>query len=349
MNTFGYYLRLTTFGESHGVCVGGVLDGVPSGLGLDWAKINDLLERRKGGRSHFVTQRKEKDEVEILSGVFEGKTTGAPIAFLIKNADCKSSDYEQMRECLRPSHADFTYFQKYGHYDYRGGGRSSARESVVRVVASGIIEPILKSRGIEVYSGVCGIGGIEDEELDFDFASKSEICSITPKREAEQIELLQEVRQSQDSIGGVVALCARGDLLGLGEPLYRKLDGALAEAMMGINGVKAVEIGKGIKASQMRGSAYNDLQNRDGFLSNHSGGILGGIGNGEELVMRVHFKPTASIFLPQKTINRLGEEVVLRLKGRHDPCIAIRGSVVAESMMRLVLAEMILGQNNFEI
>lgn len=342
MNTFGTKLKLTTFGESHGYAIGGVLDGLPSGIEIDWGVVEDLIERRRGGRSSFVTQRKEKDEVEILSGVFEDKTTGTPLAFLIKNTDCKSGDYELNKGIFRPSHADFTYFHKYKHYDYRGGGRSSARETLVRVVASAMVESILQTHHIQVQSGIYGIGGIEAKELDFEFAKKSEIYSLDSGVEQSQIALIEEIKQAHNSIGGVAMIKASGELLGLGEPLYNKLDSALAGAMMGINGVKAVEIGEGVNASKMKGSTYNDLMNSQGFMSNHSGGILGGIGNGQDIILKIHFKPTPSIFLPQQTINQDNQDCILKLKGRHDPCIAIRGCVVAEAMMRLVLADMIL-------
>ena len=338
MNTFGQALKLTSFGESHGAVIGGVLDGLPSNLAINFSLIDSLIQKRQGGRNAFVTPRKEKDRVEFLSGIYEGKSTGAPIAFLVQNQNTQSKDYQ--REIFRPSHADFTYFHKYSNVDFRGGGRSSARETLVRVIASGLVAPLLEN--IEIESGVLGIGGIECSNLDFAYAKESEIFSLDKESESKQKQILQEAIQEGDSLGGVVLLRARGDLLGLGEPLYGKLDAKLAEAMMGINGVKAVEIGEGVKASQMRGSTYNDSLTPQGFMSNHSGGILGGIANGEEILLKVHFKPTASIALPQKSINHLGESVQITIKGRHDPCIAIRGSIVAEAMLRLVLADMIM-------
>lgn len=346
MNTFGNALKLTTFGESHGEYIGGVLDGLPSNLVIDEAKINEAIKKRAGGSNAFVTPRSESDICEIISGVFEGKTTGAPLAFIVKNTHQKSKDYSNIKDIFRPSHADFTYFHKYGNVDYRGGGRASARETLVRVIASSIIEPLL--RDIQVKSGVLGVGGIVGERVDFDFADKSEIFSLDKRREEEQKQIITQARESGDSVGGVVLVSAKGDLLGLGEPLYGKLDAEIARAMMGINGVKAVEIGEGIKSSSMRGSEYNDLLDKNGFLSNHSGGILGGIANGEEILVKIHFKPTPSIALPQKSIDKQGLEQIIEIKGRHDPCIAIRGSVVSEAMMKLVLADMILLKNRRE-
>lgn len=340
MNTFGYALRLTTFGESHGECIGGVLDGLPSNLQIDLEKIQKNIQRRSGGRSAYVTPRKESDICEIISGVFEGKATGAPLAFIIKNTHQRSQDYSNIKDVFRPSHADFTYFHKYGNVDYRGGGRASARETLVRVIASSIVEPLLE--GIEVESGVLGVGGILASEIDFSYARGSEIFALDKNVEEAQKECITLARESGDSVGGVVMLRARGDLLGLGEPLYYKLDAEIARAMMGVNGVKAVEIGEGASSSSMRGSEYNDAMSKNGFLSNHSGGILGGIANGEEILVKIHFKPTPSIALPQNTLDKEGNERVIEIKGRHDPCIAIRGSVVCEAMMKLVLADMIL-------
>lgn len=343
MNTFGYALRLTTFGESHGEYIGGVLDGLPSNLQIDLEKIQKNIEKRSGGRSAYVTPRKESDICEIVSGVFEGKTTGAPLAFIVKNTHQRSQDYSNIKDIFRPSHADFTYFHKYGNVDYRGGGRASARETLVRVIASSIIEPLLE--GIEVESGVLGVGGILARKIDFSYARGSEIFALDRSVEEAQKECITLARESGDSVGGVVMLRARGDLLGLGEPLYYKLDAEIARAMMGINGVKAVEIGEGVGSSSMRGSEYNDVMSKNGFLSNHSGGILGGIANGEEILVKIHFKPTPSIALPQNTLDKEGSERVVEIKGRHDPCIAIRGSVVCEAMMKLVLADMILARS----
>lgn len=342
MNSFGLKFRVTTFGESHGSAVGCVIDGVPAGLKIDLDLLQSELDRRKGGKNLYSTQRKESDSAEILSGVFEGIATGAPIALIIANQNTKSSDYANVKDIFRPSHADFTYFHKYGLRDYRGGGRSSARESVARVAAGAFAKMILREFGVRVQSGILGIGGILAKNISFENALKSEIFSLDSAVENAQKEAIKNARENGDSIGGVALISAQNVPLGLGEPLYYKLDSAIGAVMMGLNGIKAVEIGSGVEASALLGSENNDFIGAQGFISNYSGGILGGISNGDEIVVRVHFKPTPSIFRPQKTIDTNGREVELRLKGRHDPCIAIRGSVVAESLLALVLADMLL-------
>lgn len=342
MNSFGLKFRVTTFGESHGSCVGCVIDGVPAGLKIDLDFLQSELNRRKGGKNLYSTQRKESDSAEILSGVFDGIATGAPIALIIANQNTKSSDYANVKDIFRPSHADFTYFHKYGLRDYRGGGRSSARESVARVAAGAFAKMILREFGVRVQSGILGIGRILAKNISFENALKSEIFSLDSAVENAQKEAIKNARESQNSIGGVALISAQNVPVGLGEPLYYKLDSAIGAVMMGLNGVKAVEIGSGVEASALLGSENNDAIDSQGFISNHSGGILGGISNGDEIVVKVHFKPTPSIFHPQKTIDKNGREVELRLKGRHDPCIAIRGSVVAESLLALVLVDMML-------
>ncbi len=341
-NTFGNIFSFTTFGESHGKAIGCIVDGVPSGLKIDEEFIQSELDRRKPGKSKFETQRKEDDKVEILSGVFEGVSTGTPIALVIKNHSQKSKDYSNIKDLFRPGHADMTYFYKYGIRDYRGGGRSSARETAARVAAAAIAKLLLKEVGIEVKSGIYAIGNIEAKEIDFEYAKKSIIYTLDKNVEAKQKEIIQKARDSHDSVGGVALVKIEGAPIGLGEPIYQKLDNSLASAMMSINGVKAVEIGDGIKSSKIRGSQNNDEITKEGFLSNHSGGILGGISNGDDIVLKVYFKPTPSIFKPQKTIDINGNETVCKLKGRHDPCIAPRGSVVAEAMAALVCADMLL-------
>ena len=342
MNSFGKKIILTTFGESHGVAIGGVLDGVPAGLRIDFDFIQQELNRRKPGRNEYATQRKEDDKIEFLSGIFEGVTTGTPIGFIIKNTNQKSKDYSNIKDLFRPGHADFTYFYKYGLRDYRGGGRSSARETAIRVAAGAIAKLMLKELGIEVVGGVFSIGNIEVKKIDFENVKKSEIYSLDSSIEDEQKKLIQEVREAHDSIGGSVFIKVKNAPIGLGEPLYYKLDAALSSAMMGINGVKSVGIGKGAVASKLKGSVNNDQIDKNGFLSNNSGGILGGISNGEEINIKVHFKPTPSIFQPLKTVDTNGKEQILELKGRHDPCIAIRGYVVAEAMAALVVADMVV-------
>ena len=342
MNTIGLRFRVSTFGESHGSAIGCVIEGVPAGLKIDLNLLQNELNRRKGGKNIYSTQRKEDDNAEILSGVFEGISTGAPIALIIANQNTKSSDYENIKDIFRPSHADFTYFHKYGFRDYRGGGRSSARESVARVAAGAFAKMILREFGVKLQSGILGIGGILAKHISFENALKSDIFSVDSAVESAQKEAIKNARESHNSIGGIALISAQNVPIGLGEPLYYKLDSAIAAAMMGLNGVKAVEIGSGVEASALLGSENNDAINSRGFVSNHSGGILGGISNGDEIVIKVHFKPTPSIFRPQKTIDKNGSEVELNLKGRHDPCIAIRGSVVAESLLAIVLVDMLL-------
>lgn len=342
MNSFGQKLRLSTFGESHGKAIGCLLDGVPAGLEIDEAFIQSELDRRKPGKSEFETARKEDDKVEILSGVFEGKSTGTPIAMVIYNTDQKSKDYSNIKDVFRPGHADFTYFHKYGLRDYRGGGRSSARETAARVAAGAIAKLMLRQLDIEVLSGICEIDGIKSETFDYEAAKKSIIYALDAAKEDAQKEAVLRAKNAHDSVGGVSRVVVRGAPIGLGQPLYYKLDSVLADAMMGINAVKAVEIGDGILSASLKGSQNNDAIRADGFVSNHAGGILGGISNGEEIVMNVYFKPTPSIFQEQQTITSQNEEVDFSLKGRHDPCVAIRGTVVCEAMAALVIADMLL-------
>lgn len=444
MNTFGRKLTLTTFGESHTAAIGGVLDGFPAGVRIDLNFIQSELDKRKPGGSKFATARSEGDRVEILSGVFDGLSTGTPIGFIIRNENQKSSDYENLRELFRPGHADYAYYRKFGIRDHRGGGRSSARETAVRVAGGAIAQILLNEFGVSVQSGVASVGEIScGEQPDFELAARSEIFSLG-NEEAMKEEILK-AKQGHDSVGASVVTVIRGAPAGLGEGLYYKFDAAVAAAMMGINGVKAVEIGEGINASKMRGSQNNDSMsaayagvnsadsahgvnfsrgdnstlddageqsnlnggkfgefksdasensksdspanlnrfskvadinfadgsakcgdnsgeisketngffgsasdfcsaNNDkfGFASNHAGGTLGGMTSGQEIVIKTHFKPTPSIFLSQPTQNVRGEDVICELRGRHDPCIGVRGSIVATAMARLVTADMML-------
>ncbi len=341
-NRFGKKFTFTTFGESHGKALGCVIDGVPAGLRVDLEFIQSELDRRKPGQNKFATTRKEGDKAEILSGVFEGVSTGTPIALIIFNENQKSRDYDNIKDIFRPGHADFTYFHKYGLRDYRGGGRSSARETAARVAAGAIAKMMLQELGIQVKSGVCEIAGIKAENLDFDYVQSSEIYALDQQKEQSWKDAILDAKKSHDSVGGAAHIKVTHAPVGLGEPLYYKLDAILAEAMMGINGVKAVEIGEGFSASALRGSQNNDHIKSDGFVTNHSGGILGGISNGDDIDLRLYFKPTPSIFINQDTINTSNEEQNCALKGRHDPCIAVRGSVVAESMTAIVIADMLL-------
>ncbi len=340
MNTFGKKLTLTTFGESHGVAIGGVIDGLPAGLKIDVDFIQSELDRRRPGQSNFTTARDEADKIEIFSGLFDGISTGAPIGFAIFNNNQKSNDYDNLREIFRPGHADFTYFKKYGFRDHRGGGRSSARETAIRVAGGAFAQLLLNEFNIEVLSGVFSIGKVFSDKVDFNFAKNSQIYALG--NEEAMKEAVNKARNDHDSVGAVVLSVVKNAPAGLGEPLYDRLDSALAAALMGINGVKAVEIGAGVNVSSMMGSTNNDEMDELGFLSNNAGGILGGISSGAEIVLKSHFKPTPSIFKEQKTLNLQGEVVDFELRGRHDPCIGIRGSVVATAMIRLVIADMLL-------
>ena len=364
MNTFGKRFALSSFGESHGVAIGGVIDGMPSNVEINLEFLqNEMSKRKPGGK--YATNRKEDDELRILSGVFEenGKlfSTGASIGFVIENTSQHSKDYENIKELFRPGHGDFGYFAKWGIRDYRGGGRASARETAIRVAGGAFAQLLLNHFGIEVKSGVLSVGEIGRTEggyaellgaVDFENARNSEIFALLPECEASQKELIKSCKDSGESVGASVLSVAKGLFAGLGEPMYDKLDSKIAEAMMNINGVKAVEIGAGVAASKLRGSENNDEllpagkgefgAMRAEFGSNNAGGVLAGISSGADLVVLSHFKPTPSIFSEQRTINKRGEAVKFALVGRHDPCIGVRGSVVATAMMRLVLADMLL-------
>lgn len=342
MNTFGKSFTMTTFGESHGKALGCIVDGVPAGLVIDEAFIQSELDRRKPGKSKLETARKEDDKVEILSGTFEGLSTGTPIMMIIFNGNQKSRDYDNVKDLFRPGHADFTYFHKYGIRDYRGGGRSSARETAARVAAGAIAKLMIKTIGIEIVSGLCEVDGISAKSYDFEHAKSSKLYALDSEVEMAQEEAILAAKNKHDSVGGVVLTVATGMPKGLGEPLYYKLDAILAEAMMGINAAKGVEIGDGVASTHLKGSQNNDEITPEGFKTNHAGGILGGISNGDDLIVKTHFKPTPSIFKAQDTVNTSNEAMKFELKGRHDPCVAIRGSVVCEAMMALVLADMTL-------
>ena len=342
MNTFGHRFRFTTFGESHGKALGCIVDGVPAGIKIDEEFIQNEMNRRKPGQNKYATSRKEGDIVEILSGVFEGFTTGTSISMIIFNENQKSGDYTNVKDLFRPGHADFTYFNKYGIRDYRGGGRSSARETAARVAAGAIAKLMLKELDITIQSGISEIDGIKATTYDFSKVSESEIFALDLSVEQAQKDAILEAKNSHNSVGGVALINVKNAPIGLGEPLYFKLDSQIANAMMSINAVKAIEIGDGILASKVKGYDNNDQIRKTGFKTNHSGGILGGISNGDDINVKVYFKATPSIFIEQETIDIHNDEVNCQLKGRHDPCVAVRGSVVAESMMALVLADMVL-------
>ena len=354
-NTFGEVFKVTTFGESHGKAVGCVVDGCPAGLRLKKEDIQRELDRRKPGGRLF-SPRKEKDEVEILSGIFEEKTLGTPIAMIVYNRDVDSKPYEQIKNLLRPGHADYTYLAKFGVRDWRGGGRSSARETVGRVAAGAIAKKVLSQFGIKVMGYVVEIAGIRanlegmDAEEIFERAEKSEIRCADYEAEEKMIEKIIEARKEGDSIGGIVEVVVRGLPAGVGEPVFMKLDAYLAYAMMSIPAVKGVEIGAGFEAARMRGSEMNDEMTIEGgkikFLSNNAGGVLGGISTGEDVVVRIAIKPTPSISKRQRTVNIetfSEDEIVVR--GRHDPCIAPRAVPVAEAMAAIAVLDLMMMQN----
>jgi len=345
-NTFGRIFRLTTFGESHGEAIGGVLDGVPSNFELDLAEIQRELDRRKPGQSKIVSQRKESDTVQFLSGIFEGKTTGAPIGFMIVNENLKSQDYEHLKDAYRPSHADFVYDKKYGHRDYRGGGRSSARETACRVVGGAIAKQFLKSMGIQIHAYVDQVGHIRipaDYILNPDNIEDNIVRC--PHEETAQLmeNLILEVRKAGDTIGGIVRCVAKGVPIGLGAPVFDKLHAELGKAMLSINAVKGFEIGSGFAAATMRGSQHNDVILPNGSTqTNFSGGIQGGISNGQPIEFRVAFKPVATLMQDQTSIDKAGNEIVLEGKGRHDPCVVPRAVPIVEAMCALVLLDYVL-------
>ena len=349
-NSFGKIFRLTTFGESHGEALGGVIDGFPSGIFIDEDFIQQELDRRKPGQSSISTPRKETDKVHILSGVFDGKSTGTPIGFVVYNENQHSHDYESMKDCFRPSHADYVYEQKYGLRDYRGGGRSSARETVSRVVAGAFAKMALKKIGIQISAYTSQIGEIalnkSYEELDL-FASEENAVRCPHSATAEKmIHFIEQVRSEGDSVGGVITCVVKNVPIGLGEPVFDKLQSRLASAMLSINAAKGFDYGSGFENVSLRGSQVNDSfcikDNKVSTKTNFSGGIQGGISNGQDIYFRVAFKPTATIFKPQQTINRNGEEVVLQAKGRHDPCVVPRAVPIVESMAAITLLDMFL-------
>jgi chorismate synthase len=342
MNDFGKIFKFTTFGESHGKAIGVIVDGVPAGINIDEEFIQSELDRRKPGQNKLATARKEDDKVEILSGVFEGISTGTPISMVIFNKDQKSRDYSNIKDIFRPGHADYTYFHKYGIRDYRGGGRSSARETASRVAAGAIAKLILKELNIEIVSGVVEVGSVRCEKEDFSFAKTNEVFCLDEAKVEEFRDMILEAKESHNSLGGAVKLKIKNLPMGLGEPIYYKLDNVLASAMMSINAVKGIYIGNS-NSHKLTGLENNDEIRKDGFLSNNSGGILGGISNGEDVEMEVYFKPTPSIFMSQKTVDTKNSEVdEFNLKGRHDPIVAIRGSIVTEAMASVVIADMLL-------
>ena len=339
-NTFGTLFTVTSFGESHGPAIGCVVDGCPPGLEISEADIQAELDRRKPGTSRHVTQRREPDTVEILSGVFEGRTTGTPIGLLIRNQDQRSKDYGNIAETFRPGHADYAYTQKYGFRDYRGGGRSSARETAVRVAAGAIARKWLNERfGVTIQGWMSQLGPIRIPFVDAAQIGQNPFfvpdAAIVPQLE----EYMDALRKSGDSVGAKISVAATGVPPGWGEPVYDRLDAEIAYAMMGINAVKGVEIGDGFASIEQKGSEHGDEMTPQGFLSNHAGGVLGGISTGQEIVVHMAIKPTSSIRLPRQTVNLAGEAASVETHGRHDPCVGIRATPIAEAMLALVLID----------
>lgn len=367
-NSFGKLFVLTTFGESHGVAIGGIIDGCPPGLGIDSEYIQSELDRRRPGQSKIVTQRKESDSVEFLSGIFEGKTTGTPIGFIIKNEDQKSKDYEHLKEVYRPSHADYTYDKKYGVRDYRGGGRSSARETACRVVAGAVAKLLLKQHDIEITAYVSQVGEVKLEEdyqsLDLSGMEKNSVRCPHPAKAEEMISVIEKTRKEGNTIGGVISCVIKNIPAGLGEPVFDKLHADLGKAMLSINAAKGFEYGSGFSGVSMKGSEHNDEfynpspglspkgkgANLEGDIrtkTNYSGGIQGGISNGEDIYFRVAFKPVATLMQPQKTVDKEGRETEITGKGRHDACVVPRAVPIVEAMAALVLADHLLRQSSF--
>ncbi len=339
-NTFGLLFTVTSFGESHGAAIGCVVDGCPPGLALCEADIQHDLDRRKPGTSRHVTQRRESDTVEILSGVFEGKTTGTPIALLIRNEDQRSRDYGNISETFRPGHADYTYTQKYGFRDHRGGGRSSARETAVRVAAGAIAKKWLSERyGVVIRGYISQLGEIAMPFKSWDCVNDNPFFAADPDVVAPLEDYMDSLRKSGDSIGAKLTVVAHNLPVGWGEPVYDRLDAEIAYALMGINAAKGVEIGDGFGCVTQKGSEHGDEMTPAGFLSNHAGGILGGISTGQDIVAHLAIKPTSSIRIPRRSINAAGEPVMVETHGRHDPCVGIRATPIAEAMLALVLID----------
>lgn len=338
-NTFGEVFKITTFGESHGVSVGVIVDGVTPGVEINEAYIQKQMDRRKPGQSSVTTPRKEYDVVHIQSGVFEGKTTGTPLFVVLQNHDMRPEAYSEIQDAFRPGHADFTYLEKYGIRDHRGSGRASGRETAARVAGGAIARKLLERRGVQVVAYSQEIGGIKCESFDEEIIEQNAVRACDPIAAVKMIQKIERLAEVGDSCGGIVECRIRGVIPGLGEPVFDKLDAELAKAMLSIGAVKGIEFGAGFEAATMLGSEHNDARNSDGFLTNHSGGIIGGISTGQEIVFRISVKPTSSISVPQQTTNIRGEEQEIRTEGRHDPCICPRIVPVVEAMVCLVLED----------
>ncbi len=348
MNTFGQIFRLTTFGESHGEAIGGVVDGMPAGIDIDTAFIQQELNRRRPGQSSITTSRKEQDQVELLSGVFEGKSTGCPIGFMVKNQNQHSNDYDNMRDLFRPSHADYTYYNKYGIRDHRGGGRSSARITISRCVAGALAKLALRQLGIKIQAYTSQVGNIalqrDYKQYDLSLTENNAVRCPDPQKAEEMIKLIEEVKAQGDTIGGVITAVITGCPAGLGGPEFNKLHADLGAAMLSINAVKGFEYGEGFDGVSMKGSQQNDIftstpDHTVTTVTNHSGGIQGGISNGQDIYFRVAFKPVATLLREQQTVNIYGKETTLTAKGRHDPCVLPRAVPVVEAMAACVILD----------
>jgi chorismate synthase len=339
-NTIGKLFAVTTFGESHGPVMGCVVDGCPPGLALSEADVQADVDRRRTGTSHFVSQRRETDRVQLLSGIFEGKTTGTPIGILIENTDARSRDYERIKDRFRPGHADYTYQQKYGLRDYRGGGRASARETVMRVAAGAIARKYLAERlAVRIYGYLSAIGSLTLDPVTPAFAAENPFFCPDPARIEELEALMWTIRGAGDSVGARITVIAQGVPPGLGEPVFDRLDADIAHALMGINAVKAVEIGAGTHAVAQRGSEHRDELTPTGFRTNNAGGVLGGISSGQDIIAHVSLKPTSSIQVPGQTIDVAGQPVEIVTTGRHDPCVGLRATPICEAMLAIVLLD----------
>ena len=342
-NSFGKSFVVTSFGESHGTAIGCIVDGCPPGLSLTEADLQGDLNRRKPGTSRHTTQRREADSVQILSGTFEGKTTGTPIALLVYNQDQRSKDYGNIAQQFRPAHADYTYTQKYGFRDYRGGGRSSARETAMRVAAGGIAKKYLAEQcGIQIRGYLSQLGPLKPQNFDWDVVNTNAFFSPDDQLVPELEKYMDALRKEGESIGAKVSVVASGVPVGLGEPIFDRIDADIAHAMMSINAVKGVEIGAGFASVEQKGSVHRDEITPEGFLSNHAGGTLGGITSGQDLLVNIALKPTSSLHLPGRSVDVDGEPVEIKTKGRHDPCVGIRATPIVEAMMAIVLMDHVL-------
>lgn len=342
-NTFGKLFTVTTFGESHGPALGCIVDGCPPGIELSADDLQGDLNRRKPGQSRYTTQRREEDQVEILSGVFEGKTTGTPIGMLVKNTDQRSKDYSNIKDTFRPAHADYTYMKKYGVRDYRGGGRSSARETTMRVAAGALAKKVLHSiSGIEVRGYLSQLGPIKAEQVDWQQIHQNSFFCPDASKVPEMETYMKALSKEGNSVGAKITVIATNMFAGLGEPIFDRLDADLAHALMGINAVKGVEIGDGFASVAQKGTEHRDEITPQGFLSNHAGGVLGGISSGQDLIARIALKPTSSLRIPGQSVDCSGNPVEVVTKGRHDPCVGIRATPIAEAMMALVLVDHLL-------